>query len=214
MDLTDFEQCLSYIQITSQSKAPWEAFLPYGAGLAGVLVGFLINSIRDKLKDRKSTKNKMICIDEDIHRLRHFMEVSAVECLEIICSISDGSNTTGTNTYSNFKASLLEDFFGDVAIKYSVQNRLYLKEIIALTGTIDQKLKKLFDLSPGYDMSVQLIELIDGFVYGIVNCDGFYNATLRTTPEALFKSLQVDQEKITTYQVTTLNAKNNNALLL
>lgn len=214
MDVTDFEQCLSYIQITSQSKAPWEALLPYGAGLAGVLVGFLINSIRDKLKDGKSTKNKMICINEDIHKLRYYMEVAAVECLAIICSIHDGSYTTGTNLYSSFRASLLEEFFGDVAIKYSVQNRLYLKEIIAITGTIDQKLKKSFDLSPSYEMSVQLIELIDSLVYGIVNCDGFYNATLRKTAEDLFRSLHVDQDKITTYQVMILNTQNNNKLEL
>jgi hypothetical protein len=214
MDVTDFEQCLSYIQLTSQSKAPWEALLPYGAGLLGVLVGFLINSIREKLKDGKSNKNKMICIDEDIHKLRHYMEVAAKECLEIICSIHDGSHTTAAKIYPTFRAPLLEEFFGDVAIKYSVQTRLHLKEIIALTSTLDQKLKKIFDLSPGYDMSVQLIDLIDSFVYGIVNCDGFYNTTLKETAEDLFNYLSVDQGKIITYQTMILNAKNNNKFQL
>ncbi|UTL80428.1 hypothetical protein [Pseudomonas putida] len=214
MDIVDFDQCLFYLGMASKSKSNLEVLLPYGAGLVGVLVGFLINVARDKLKDKSSSKNKMECIDEDVHRLRHLMKFSMLELVETLNAISEKRKPTGANIPSSFKAPLLEDFFVDVAYKYDVQVRYHLKELITHTAKLDQRFNDLFEMQPGYDMSLKVLSLMDSCAYGVANCNGFYGEPALTGVVSILKSLNVHEDKITIYQHMVLNAENHNSLNL
>ncbi|MBK0058273.1 hypothetical protein IAE40_06485 [Pseudomonas sp. S44] len=214
MDIVDFDQCLFYLGMTSKSKSSLEVLLPYGAGLVGVVVGFVINVVRDKLKDKSSRNSKMVCIDEDVHRLRHLMQISMLELLEILNAIDMKKKPPGANIPSSFKAPLLEDFFVDVAIKYDVQVRYHLKELITHTAKLDQGVSALFDMQPGFDMSLKVLGLMDALAYGVRNCDGFYGESARADVVAILKSLNVHEDKITLYQHMVLNAENHNSLEL
>lgn len=214
MDISDFNQCLFYLGMTSQSKSKLELILPYGAGLVGVVVGFVINMVRDKLKDKSAVKNKMICIDEDVHRLRHLFQHSILEFVEVLYALNERRNPTGANVPSSFKAPLLEDFFVDVAAKYDVQIRYHLKELITHTANLDQNVSALFEMKPGFDMSVKVIGLIQSCTYGVVNCDGFYREPMLKEPVELLKSLQVHADKIAMYEQMVLNAENHNYMKL
>lgn len=214
MDIVDFNQCLFYLEMASQSKSKFELLLPYGAGLVGVMVGFIINMARDKLKDRAINKNKMVCIDEDVHRLRHLLQYAILEFVEVLCALNEKKKPTGANVASSFKAPLLEDFFVDVATKYDVQVRYHLKELITHTAKLDHDVSALFEMKPGFEMSVKVIGLIQSCVYGVINCNGFYGESLIKDPVALLKSLDVHVDKISVYEQMVLNAENHNALQL
>lgn len=214
MDVNDFNQCLSYLGVVNHSKSAFEVFLPYGAGLIGVVVGFLLNMVRDKLKDKATIKNKMACIDEDVHRLRHMLQGAVREFLDILCALNDGKKPSGANVPASFKAPLLEGFFVDVAPKYDVQVRYHLKELITHTGKLDIDVNALFEMKPGFEMSVKAIELVQSCVYGISNCSGFYGEPKIEDPIQLIKSLGVHGDKISVYEQMLLNAEHNNALKL
>ncbi len=212
MELNDFTQCLSYMSSVAQSKTTLELYLQYGTGLAGVVIGFAINRFWEGLKDRSNKKNKMVCIDEDVHRLQYLLKVTAVECLDVLCDLHDKLPPSSATIPSSFKAPLLEEFFSDVAVKYSSQVRYHLKELITYTAKLDHDVNGLFDMEPGFSMSKKVLGVIDGCVYGILNCDGFYGHAQHKTATELFKSYQLPEEKIVIYEHMVLNAGKNNAL--
>ena len=212
MDFVGFDQCLFYLGMASQSKSKLEQLLPYGAGLVGVVVGFLINMVRDKLKDKSASRNKMICIDEDVHRLRHLMQCAVLEFVEVLCALHDKKKPSGANVPSSFKAPLLDGFFVDVAVKYDVQVRYHLKELITHTAKLDQEVDSLFAMQPGFDMSIKALELIDSCAYAVTNCNGFFGESRQVDVVAMLNSLGADKYKVVVYQHMVLNAENQNSL--
>ncbi|WP_136474197.1 hypothetical protein [Pseudomonas sp. DG56-2] len=199
MDVLEFAQCLSYVELIKQKKSTFEMLLPYGGALIGVVVGFVINVIRDKIKDKTSNAKKIICVDEEVHRLRNLFEVCASESMNVILSIYKGGKPSSTRLPPGYKAPLLKEFFPQVALKYSVNERYYLKELLSHTKKVEHLSEKLIASEAGVPMFMAALETLEASAYCVGVCDLFYKEPSRGEVPDLLKNLGFDDEQIDIY---------------
>lgn len=203
MDILEFAQCLSYIELTKQQKSSLEMLLPYGGALTGVVVGFLINIARDKIKDNVTNKKKILCIDEEVHRLRRLCESCASESMDVVLTVHKGEVPSSARLPSNYETPLLKEFFPNVALKYSVNDRYYLKELLSNTKKLETLTDRLLNAKPGKPMCIAALESLEASAYCIGICDLFYREPSRGEIPALLKSLGYGEGEISIYRKTT-----------
>lgn len=68
LEIESFAQCLAYISATAKEKSSLEMLIAPAASLVGIVIGFLLNHLRDKGKSRREAENKLMCVNEDVMR--------------------------------------------------------------------------------------------------------------------------------------------------
>ncbi|UXZ44647.1 hypothetical protein [Pseudomonas soli] len=213
MDIESFQQCLTYIKSNNASKPIFETLLPYGSTLTGVIIGFLLNQAREWWKDRDSLKNKKKCIDEDVHRARHSMQLAVKECINILNILIIKKLPSGHNFPTGFKTPLLEEYFPAIAHTYSVQDRYILKELDTHTNHLEHLTKELSPDKGVFGFSLTTLEILNTCTTMIGMCDLLLGDQSRDNLPTLLTSLGHNNEDLLVIEIMSENAEQNNAKL-
>ncbi|HGJ9252225.1 hypothetical protein DY989_26975 [Pseudomonas aeruginosa] len=145
MDIDNFAQCISYMRGVVEAKSFWEKALPYGGGVLGVLIGFYANAIKEKLKEGRDTENKMMCIKEDVHRARNSFELAVIESMKALGLLKRNQALKEHNMPNDFSLPMLDEYFYEVAHKYSSNERYWLKELLSYSDSLNGRVDKLLN---------------------------------------------------------------------
>jgi hypothetical protein len=160
MDIDSFSQCLSFMQTTNPSKALVDKALPLAGALFGTTLGFALNYASSKIKDNKSTKNKLMCINEDIEVIEHALNESAKECARLLTLLIQKSPLVGNRLPGSISGLCIDSYFIDVAHKYSRNQRYWIQLTLERLKEINIKLGNNSSQSTTYEKSVEIINLL------------------------------------------------------
>ncbi|HBO4455640.1 hypothetical protein ISX54_05195 [Pseudomonas aeruginosa] len=164
MDIDNFAQCISYMRGVVETKSLWEKALPYGGGVLGVLIGFYANAIKEKLKEGRDTANKMMCIKEDVHRARNSFELAVIEGMKALGRLKRDQTLKEHNMPSDFSLPMLDEYFYEIAHKYSSDERYWLKELISYSDSLNGGVDKL--LNAKGESKIQMVK----YLMTVVDC--------------------------------------------
>ncbi|MQG93110.1 hypothetical protein [Pseudomonas sp. MN1F] len=213
MDIESFQQCLSYLNLSDKPKPLLETLLPYGSALTGVIIGFMLNQAREWWKERKTLKNKKKCIDEDIHRSRHSIELAVKECISILNMLVIKKLPTGHNLPTGFKTPLLEEYFPSIAHTYTVQSRYFIKELSAYASHLESITKELSPEKGVFGFSLTTLEILNICTTMVGMCDVLLGDQQRKDLSTLLTSLGHSNEDLLVIEIMSENAEQHNAKL-
>ncbi|HCF5910772.1 hypothetical protein [Pseudomonas aeruginosa] len=204
MDIDSFNQCLSYVRELPQGGFGVDKFVPWLSGTVGVVIGFVVNFLRDSFKERKGFGNKLVCIDEDVHYLREQFKNIILAAIEKLGQVSRNQVSADHLFPGRLEAVMLESYFREIAHLYDVNQRYYLKE---LRGSIAEVNKYVSDVVSsedndfGFVWQSSIVNALHISTYSYGLCDMFYGKR-ETIPSAeeLLSSLGVEIALVSAYK--------------
>lgn len=160
MDFESFSQCLNYVQLSSQSKTLLDKILPVAGALLGTVLGFALNYGTGRIKESKSTSNKIMCIGEDIEVINHALNEAAKECARLISLLIKGERLAGNRLPGSISGLCIDSYFIDVAHKYSRNQRYWIQLILERLKEVNIKLSGWDGGLTAYEKSAALLNMI------------------------------------------------------
>lgn len=209
MDLESFSQCLSYIGSATPKGDVFSKVIPIAGTLVGTIFGFALNQFTTKLKESKTTKNKLMCCDEDVNRIKVITQRMIEELINLLIKIKNKERLIDHNLPSKLNTFYLSEHFIELAHNFSVNQRywthLLIENLEDMNGYLDtlanEPLGKPFELSKG------IIQTIDLATRMHLLCQSIQDNRSRidkTTNEALI-AFDVWPEGVAAYDVITEN---------
>ena len=143
--MESFSQCLSYMTANGKEKSLMETLLPYASSLLGVVIGFSLNLLRDNSKSKKENANKLMCIEEDVRRLRQAAHHLFIEINVHIDLLYKGVIPTTHRMGSSVLAPSLDKYFIEVAHLFTQEQRHNIVSMLPNIESINELLKTLSD---------------------------------------------------------------------
>ncbi|WP_404941681.1 hypothetical protein [Pseudomonas danubii] len=141
MEIEAFTQCLSYLEAVQNKKTGIDALLPIATTAIGIFIGFGINVIRDRAKDSKATKNKKMCITEELNQIKLLLEHLFTESLRIYDSSVAQEVIAGHRLPSEIDTPFLDEYYVGIAHRYTQEER----ECIAALTLIIKEINKCLE---------------------------------------------------------------------
>ncbi|MNJ41132.1 hypothetical protein D3C77_360450 [compost metagenome] len=145
MDTDSLLQCLSYLNYTAQGQGQGitELVVPAATTIAGVLIGFYLNILRENNKQGAENKNKVLCITEDIERLSeaacHIFKEAAAHFYRLQHGAKFGSHSFA----SALSSPSVDKHFIEIANLYNREERHCIVEMNPIIGDLNTILKDL-----------------------------------------------------------------------
>lgn len=140
MDIETFNNCLSYISLAQREKPNLELLLPLATTAIGIFIGFGINVIRDRKKENRAVKNKKMCINEELERMRSELEHIFTECIKIYDSATAQQAILGHQIPEEIDTPFLREHFVSIAHRYTKPEREALTLIAPAVKYINHSL--------------------------------------------------------------------------
>lgn len=120
-----------------------ELLLPVASSLLGIVVGFSLNLFRDKSKSKKENTNKMMCITEDIDRIRREASFVFTEAVRHLDAIGKGSQIVAHRLPGEIYSPYIEKHFVEIAHLYTQQQRNNIVSMLPTLKDVNAIIKAL-----------------------------------------------------------------------
>lgn len=144
MDIDGFAQCLTYIQATAV-KTSTDKYLPLAGAIVGAGLAFGLNYFSTTRKEAKTKNAKKECCEEDLHELMHVCKHALESLLEVCDKIATKNRPTGHNLPSTVSLPLLDKYYPEIAHKFSVDQRYWIKLVFRHVDEINKYLEQLIE---------------------------------------------------------------------
>ncbi|KWS33600.1 hypothetical protein [Pseudomonas syringae] len=217
MDIESFSQCITYLQNSAPARNAIEKALPIVGTLAGTFLGFILNFSWTLHKESRSNKNKLMCMDEDTHRINHFLLEMTKQYAEHLKKVVIRDYPTSHNLPSEIHSSCIEEYFTEVAHKYTKNQRYWLQELSSQLKYINTNLSDIRtreEIDP-YNLSKKFLDGISSALFCSKLCVMIMkNETLPDIPlEKQLELLGISPVAVQAYVVARANADNKNSHL-
>lgn len=174
--MDSFAQCLNYIATTGKGKSSVELLIPVISSLSGVVIGFGMTLIRDKSKTKKENANKVMCIEEDVDRIRRAAGHVFTEALRLIDLVRAKTLPKSHAMPGEINSPYLDKHFVEIAHLFSLEQRHNIASMLPSIKDINADLKQLSD--PGVASNLDSIRrccfnIASLAVFCIERCDVF-----------------------------------------
>lgn len=143
MDIENFQQCLNYIDFARPTKNHLEKIIAVGGTLAGTVIGFALNYFHAKSKESRSAENKLMCCDEDVHRIRAYLNMEIEEVLRLTSRLVNRKPLIDYRLQDNISTLLLNEYFPEVAHKFSQNQRYWMQSLLNSLKTVNSMLSEI-----------------------------------------------------------------------
>lgn len=217
MDIESFSQCMAYMQSLAQSKSNFERALPIVGTIAGAILGFTLNFISTSYKESKATKNKIMCNDEEVHRINNSLEHLIQETSRLLLRVVSKEHLTDHRLPSKINSTCIDKYFTDVAHKYSQNQRYWLQLLLSQLKDINSKLSDLqsIDTTKKFITSKTLLSTIAVATFASRLCEMILTNMKIPDHEIIekLKALKIPDETLEAYLCAERNADNQNSVL-
>lgn len=175
-----FLQCLSYMAANEKEKDWVETLLPYAFSLLGVVIGFSLNLLRDKSKSKKENANKVMCIEEDVHRLRQAAQHLFTEINEHIDLLYKGGIPTSHRMGTSILVPSIDKYFIEVAHLFTQEQRHNIVSMLPNLESINKILEVLsvpVDLKDTRQAKLNFLNAGSDSIFIIERCNVFFDGT-------------------------------------
>lgn len=156
MEVEAFAQCLSYLEAVQNKKTGVDSLLPIATTAIGIFIGFGINVIRDRAKDSKATKNKKMCITEELEQIKLHLEHVFMESLKVHDSSVAQEVVVGHRLPSEIDTPFLDEYYVGIAHRYTQEERGCISALTPIIKEINKCLGAFKDGAIGSNNFNQL----------------------------------------------------------
>jgi len=215
MDIENFQQCLSYIEFASPAKNHLEKIIAIGGALAGTALGFALNYFHTKSKESRSAKNKLMCCDEDVHRIRVYLTIQIEEILRLTSRLVNRKPLIDYRLQDNISTLLLNEYFPEVAHKFSQNQRYWLQSLLnslKIVNSILSEIKEGKRTGKPYEMTLSCLSLIDSAALSSYLCTMILSNTAARQPTTIefLRTNEFDSSFVDDYLLADSNAQHEN----
>lgn len=217
MEIDSFNQCLAYMQVAFEKKSLVEKFLPLIGALGGAFIGFFLNYFASHSKESKTARNKLMCCNEDIEKIRESLILVIKELFRLGVLISNRELPKGHKLPTGISALCLSEYFADVAHKFSGEQRYQIQRILEdmkALNTLLPILQARDTLSDKYRYSLKLTNTIILAVKIYNSCEGAINKkTSKEESVNNLKNIGANDDEIQAFSKLKENGNNENKTL-
>lgn len=208
VDMESFTQCLQYITATQTSKSVVEKIIPLASPLVGVIIGATITVWREGIKDRRTLRNKKICVLEEIHLTRASLEHIFKETLALLDAANKEKILPGNRLPTELCMPFLDKYFTEVAYSYPKEQRQQIMSLSPLINETSRNLGKFSSVVPTLNdatYSIALLNLLSQTIYCHRKIETALGVKHREIKECIIEL--ADRLKIESAYVDKLRAK-------
>lgn len=215
MDIDSFAQCMQYIQ-TTQVKFSLDKLIPVGAALGGAGIGFTLNYWSSIWKEKKSIKNKMMCCEENVEQIQKHIAKLVEEICKVCIPLSIKREITSHGIPLDVSFLYLNEYFIDVAHKYSKSQRESIQGTMASLTILNNELP---DIALGckvsaYEYSQILLNIANIAMNAWAHCEDFRRGeAFQQDEDKVAESFCSTGEQFQAYQFIKANAQADNGRL-
>lgn len=215
MDIENFQQCLSYIEYARPAKNSLEKIIAVGGTLAGAALGFALNYFHAKSKESRSTKNKLMCCDEDVHRIRAYLTMEIKEVLRLNSKLVSRKPLIDYRLQDSISTLLIDEYFPEVAHKFSRNQRYWLQELLNNLKIVNSMLSEIKEgkrIGKPYEMTLSCLSFIDSAAFSSYLCTMILSNTVapRLTTVEFLQANEFDSSFVQDYSLAESNALHEN----
>lgn len=201
MEIESFTQCLDYLASTGNGKATIGWITPIVASLSGIVIGFGLNLLRDKVKSNNENSNKAMCISEDIERIRiaagHVFRAS----IEYIDPAKHHELVKTYSVTSAINSPYIDKHFMDIAHLHSKDQRHNMVALLPCLNDMNTLIKSLSNPSTPSDRLAarrNCVKVANLAVFCFEQCDAFLKepSAQREDWISIGRRLNIDPEVI------------------
>ena len=215
MDIENFQQCLSYIEFANPAKNYLEKIIAIGGTLAGTVLGFTLNYFHTKSKESRSAENKLMCCDEDVHRIRAYLNTAIEETLRLTSRLVNRKPLIDYQLHDTISTLLLDEYFPEVAHKFSQNQRYWVQSLLnnlKIVKTMLCEIKEGKRTGKPYEMTLNCLSFIDSAVLCSYLCTMILSDTATSQPTTIefLRANQFDSSFVDDYLLAESNAQHGN----
>ncbi|MGF6490570.1 hypothetical protein [Pseudomonas frederiksbergensis] len=178
MEMESFAQCLNYLAATGKAKGSLELIFPVVSSLLGIVVGFSLNMFRDKSKSRKENANKLMCIAEDVDRIRTDASRVFTEAVKHLDAMKKESLIVAHRMPGEISSPYIDKHFVEIAHLYTREQRHNIVSMLPTLKDINELIKSLGDPETKEDRRSYKLLCMNAAnlaIFCIERCDVFSN---------------------------------------
>lgn len=215
MDIDNFQQCLSYIQFASPDKNHLEKMIAIVGTLAGTTLGFALNYFHTRSKESRTAKNKLMCCDEDVHRIRACLNMEIEEVLRLISRLVNRKPLIDYRLQDNISTLLLDEYFPEVAHKFSQNQRYWLQSLLTSLKIVNSMLSEIKEgkrFGKPYEMTLNCLSFIESAALSSCLCTMILSDTADPQPTTIdfLRANEFDSSSVDDYLLAVSNAQHDN----
>ncbi|SDQ55201.1 hypothetical protein SAMN05216487_2466 [Pseudomonas sp. UC 17F4] len=217
MDIESFSLCLSYMELIKPKSNHIDKIIPVAGTLLGTFFGYALNQFTSNRKESKAVKNKLLCCDEDIQRLKHALDKLICESIRIMGEINRHRRPTSHQLPAKLSAFYLSEHFIELAHKFSTNQRYWVHLLIENLDEMNSHLDMIIN-EKSHDLFILSAELVStvglaGTMHAL--CQSFQDdkKQFKNTPEEQLEALGLNPEEIAIFTSLSENAEENNRTL-
>ncbi|MFY1030681.1 MULTISPECIES: hypothetical protein [Pseudomonas] len=212
MDTENFLQCLNYIQSSSSGKVDsiLEKVVP---PLAGVLVGFVLNLVYTKIKDRRVTNNRVQVCHENFESIMEDLKQTLGQIAVLFRWLKHGGVCPKVAFPSSIDSIYIEKHFIEVADQFTKEQRRWVQKVLMNLEAINKKLPDVLDtdskdqfIYSKFLLNLQVQSMVTWKLCGYIK----NNKEKELRDVAILTSCDIASEDIDTYFALHENASTNN----
>ena len=218
MEIEAFNQCLAYLQASSDTKPSLDAYLGIVGTLAGTVAGFLMNHYVSTHKEKTAALQKKEYCKGDIQELMNICEHSLVEVFQMMAELAQKNRPKAHRLPSNIRLPLLEKLYPEVAGSYNSDQQIWIKLIMRYLEDVNNGLANILDSRSEtslYKISLTLVNL-QTTLYDLFKLSlcvlGERKVELPSHEQAMF-DIGIPHSSMFAYQTLVTNIQRDDAML-
>lgn len=209
MDIESFSQCIEYMQ-ANHVKLTADKFIPVVSALGGALMGFYLNYLSSSLKEGRASKNKLMCCNENVRQIQGSVSQLLLELCKLMECVAFKKKPARHNLPGSISFLYLNEYFSDVAHKFSREQREWVQQLITEVEIINKSLPALWEknVSSFYDYSLALLNLSSRAMMAWSMCENVVRgAHFDTTNKELLELIGATKDQVYCYFGLVENAE-------